>query len=159
MGALTHTTKWPGAHTKYQRSRNVTILVRAPILPTPSLSVHRANVSRISRCTSKDHVPDLLSAVKTLKPSALIGVSTLSKSFNQAVIEEMASNHKRPIIFALSNPTSKAECTPEEAYRWSNGRAVFASGSPFEPVEFEGKTYVPGQVPFTIASYVCQRLH
>ena len=94
----------------------------------------------------EDHVPDLLSAVKTLKPTALIGVSTLPKSFNQAVIEEMSANNERPIIFALSNPTSKAECTPEEAYRWSNGAAVFASGSPFEPVTFNGKIFVPGQV-------------
>jgi len=84
--------------------------------------------------------------VKALKPTALIGVSTLPKSFNQTVIEEMSANNERPIIFALSNPTSKAECTPEEAYRWSNGAAVFASGSPFEPVTFNGKTYVPGQV-------------
>lgn len=88
----------------------------------------------------------MLSAVKTLKPTALIGVSTLAKSFNQAVIEEMSANNERPIIFALSNPTSKAECTPEEAYQWSDGAAVFASGSPFGPVEFKGKTYVPGQV-------------
>lgn len=92
------------------------------------------------------HVPDLLSAVKALKPTALIGVSTLPKSFNQTVIEEMSANNERPVIFALSNPTSKAECTPEEAYRWSNGAAVFASGSPFEPVTFNGKTFVPGQV-------------
>ncbi len=105
------------------------------------------------------HVPDLLSAVKTLKPTALIGVSTLPKSFNQTVIEEMSANNERPIIFALSNPTSKAECTPEEAYRWSNGAAVFASGSPFEPVTFNGKTFVPGQVrllePF---SFYCKRV-
>lgn len=91
------------------------------------------------------HVPDLLSAVRVLKPTALIGVSTLAKSFNQTVIEEMSRNSEHPVIFALSNPTSKAECTPEEAYRWSDGAAVFASGSPFEPVEFKGKTYVPGQ--------------
>lgn len=84
--------------------------------------------------------------MKALKPTVLIGVSTLAKSFNQAVIEEMSANNKRPVIFALSNPTSKAECTPEEAYKWSNGAAVFASGSPFEPVEFNGKTLVPGQV-------------
>lgn len=58
----------------------------------------------------------------------------------------MSAMNKRPVIFALSNPTSKAECTPEEAYKWSNGMAVFASGSPFEPVEFNGKTYIPGQV-------------
>lgn len=110
------------------------------------------------RLLLEEHVPDLLTAVKTLKPTALIGVSTLPKSFNQAVIEEMSANNERPIIFALSNPTSKAECTPEEAYRWSNGAAVFASGSPFEPVTFKGKKYVPGQVypdfPATTATRV-----
>nr|AIT70125.1 malic enzyme [Sargassum vachellianum] len=92
-----------------------------------------------------DHVPDLLSAVKAIRPTALIGVSTLAKSFNETIIREMSAMNKRPVIFALSNPTSKAECTPEEAYKWSNGMAVFASGSPFEPVEFNGKTYIPGQ--------------
>lgn len=108
------------------------------------------NISVIATCWSHsrvaEHVGDLLSAVKTLKPTVLIGVSTLPKSFNQAVIEEMSANNKRPVIFALSNPTSKAECTPEEAYTWSNGAAVFASGSPFDPVQFKGKTLVPGQV-------------
>lgn len=112
-------------------------------LPYPS----NFSTSRTRPCYDlQDHVPDLLSAIKALKPTALIGVSTLPKSFDKAVIEEMSANNKRPLIFALSNPTSKAECTPDEAYTWSNGAAVFASGSPFEPVEFNGKTYVPGQV-------------
>lgn len=96
--------------------------------------------------------------MKTLKPTALIGVSTLAKSFNQTVIEEMSANCERPVIFALSNPTSKAECTPEEAYRWSNGAAVFASGSPFEPVEMHGKTYVPGQVRVLFADLISTRV-
>eukprot|EP00611_Tribonema_gayanum_P002862 TRINITY_DN1219_c0_g1_i1.p1 TRINITY_DN1219_c0_g1~~TRINITY_DN1219_c0_g1_i1.p1 ORF type:complete len:548 (-),score=169.45 TRINITY_DN1219_c0_g1_i1:281-1924(-) len=89
--------------------------------------------------------PDLISAIKVIKPSILIGVSTIPKSFNQEVIETMSSMTERPIIFALSNPTSKAECTPMEAYQWSNGKAIYASGSPFEPVEYQGKTYIPGQ--------------
>lgn len=88
---------------------------------------------------------DLLSAVKTLKPTALIGVSTIAKSFNQAVVEAMSEMNERPIIFALSNPTSKAECSAEEAYSWSKGRAIYASGSPFPPYVYEGKTFVPGQ--------------
>lgn len=81
-----------------------------------------------------------------LKPTALIGVSTLAKSFNRIIIEEMSAINARPVIFALSNPTSKAECTPEEAYEWSDGAAIYASGSPFEPVQYKGNTYVPGQV-------------
>jgi malate dehydrogenase (oxaloacetate-decarboxylating)(NADP+) len=89
--------------------------------------------------------PDLLSAIKALKPTAIVGVSTQGKAFNQEVIETMSAMNARPIIFALSNPTSKAECTAEEAYNWSKGKAIFASGSPFEPVVYNGKTYVPGQ--------------
>nr|AIT70137.1 malic enzyme [Saccharina japonica] len=107
--------------------------------------LHELQHHKLKFAHDVEHVGDLLSAVKTLKPTVLIGVSTLPKSFNQAVIEEMSANNKRPVIFALSNPTSKAECTPEEAYTWSNGAAVFASGSPFDPVQFKGKTLVPGQ--------------
>jgi malate dehydrogenase (oxaloacetate-decarboxylating)(NADP+) len=90
-------------------------------------------------------VADLLTAVQAVKPTALIGVSGQPRTFTQEIVERMAEYNERPMIFALSNPTSKAECTAEEAYRWSNGRAIFASGSPFDPVEYNGKTYVPGQ--------------
>ncbi len=88
---------------------------------------------------------DLLAAVKSLKPTLLIGVSGMGKSFNQEVVQAMAGFNKRPVIFALSNPTSKAECTAEEAYTWTEGRAVFASGSPFAPVKIGDRTLVPGQ--------------
>ena len=94
-----------------------------------------------------DHpfIPTLLEAIRTLKPTALIGVSGMPATFTREVVEAMSALNKRPIIFALSNPTSKAECTAEQAYGWSRGSAVFASGSPFGPVEYEGRTFVPGQ--------------
>lgn len=88
----------------------------------------------------------LAALVRTLKPTALIGVSTIFGAFNEDVLREMCALQSRPLIFALSNPTSKAECTAEEAYAASNGLAVFASGSPFDPVTMPGgKTLVPGQ--------------
>jgi malate dehydrogenase (oxaloacetate-decarboxylating)(NADP+) len=67
------------------------------------------------------------------------------KLFDQGVIEAMAQINERPIIFPYSNPTSRSECTAEEAYRWSQGRAIFASGSPFQPLEIDGRRFVPGQ--------------
>ena len=90
-------------------------------------------------------VTDLLGAVKALKPTALIGVSGQPQQFTKPVVEEMARLNRRPLVFALSNPTSKAECTAEQAYTWSKGQAVFASGSPFDPVELDGRRFVPGQ--------------
>jgi malate dehydrogenase (oxaloacetate-decarboxylating)(NADP+) len=89
--------------------------------------------------------PDFLAAVQALEPTAIIGVSTIPKSFNQDVVRAMSRINERPIIFALSNPTSKAECTAQEAYTWSDGRAIYASGSPFPPFTYQGKTLVPGQ--------------
>ena len=90
-------------------------------------------------------VTDFAEAVRQLKPTALIGVSAMAGGFTQEAVKEMARLNERPIIFALSNPTSKAECTAEEAYAWSEGRALFASGSPFAPVTVGGKRFVPRQ--------------
>ena len=90
-------------------------------------------------------INDFVHAIESIKPTALIGVSTLAKGFSQPVIESMARINRRPIIFALSNPTSRSECTAEEAYRWSDGRAIFASGSPFSPVRYHERTLMPGQ--------------
>ena len=88
----------------------------------------------------------LLEAVKELQPTAIIGVSGQPQTFTQEIVEEMARLNEQPIIFALSNPTSKAECTAEQAYGWSDGRAIYASGSPFDPVTMaDGRTFVPGQ--------------
>ncbi|VAH03193.1 unnamed protein product [Triticum turgidum subsp. durum] len=92
-----------------------------------------------------EELKTLLEAVQSIKPTVLIGTSGVGKTFTQEVIEAMASFNEKPVIFSLSNPTSHSECTAEEAYTWSKGTAVFASGSPFDPVEYEGKTYVPGQ--------------
>ena len=88
---------------------------------------------------------DLPTVVETLKPTAIIGVSGQHGIFTRPVLEAMARVNERPIVFALSNPTSKAECTAEEAYTGTEGRAIFASGSPFDPVTLEGKTLVPAQ--------------
>lgn len=90
-------------------------------------------------------VTSLLEAVTTLKPTAILGLSGQPGSFTREIIEAMGKINERPIIFALSNPTSKAECTAEQAYGWTGGRAIFASGSPFDPVTLGSRTFTPGQ--------------
>eukprot|EP00878_Enallax_costatus_P000619 GHUV01000720.1.p1 GENE.GHUV01000720.1~~GHUV01000720.1.p1 ORF type:complete len:526 (+),score=186.74 GHUV01000720.1:291-1868(+) len=90
--------------------------------------------------------PDLKSAIKALKPTALVGVSTIAKAFDKEVIEAMAELNERPIVFPLSNPTSKSECSYEEAFSWTHGKVLFASGSPFDPITDEaGMTHYPAQ--------------
>jgi len=91
-----------------------------------------------------NHV-NFLDAIDSIKPHILIGATGVPGTFTKEVIEQMATINERPVIFALSNPTSKAECTAEQAYCWSNGKAIFASGSPFNKVLFNGKAYSPGQ--------------
>lgn len=111
------------------------------------LVTSRADLADFQKPFALNHAPvaSFVEAVRELRPTAIIGVSTVPKLFNQPVISAMAEINERPIIFPYSNPTSRSECTAEEAYRWSEGRAIFASGSPFPPVEFAGKTFVPGQ--------------
>ena len=86
-----------------------------------------------------------IGVIEQARPHVLIGATGAAGSFTREAIEKMAAVNARPIIFALSNPTSQAECTAEQAYCWSRGRAIFASGSPFAPVEYNGRRYVPGQ--------------
>jgi malate dehydrogenase (oxaloacetate-decarboxylating)(NADP+) len=88
---------------------------------------------------------DFQQAVEQLKPTAIIGVSGQPHSFTRGVLEAMGRNNVQPIIFALSNPTSKSECSAEQAYLHTHGRAIFASGSPFPSVTLNGITFVPGQ--------------
>ena len=107
----------------------------------------RGNLTEQKLRYAHDHAPvdDFLTAIRTLNPSAIIGVAAVGGTFTPEVLKIMAKINKRPIIFALSNPTSKAECSAEEAYRHTDGRALFACGSPYDPVKLNGTTFVPRQ--------------
>ena len=89
--------------------------------------------------------PQFLAAVEDFKPTVLIGVSTMGKLFSREIVEAMTRHNARPIIFAISNPVDKHECLPEDAYAWSDGKAIYAGGVQFPPVHFGGKTYLPSQ--------------
>jgi len=93
------------------------------------------------------HAPtrDFVAAIESIKPTTIIGVSTIGGAFTKAVIEAMSRINERPVVLALSNPTEHAECTPEQAYSWSNGKAIYAAGVQFPPVHLNGQTFVPGQ--------------
>ena len=90
-------------------------------------------------------IHDFVTAIRTLKPTAIIGAAGVGIAFTPEVLAAMAEINERPIVFALSNPTSKAECTAQQAYHGTGGRALFACGSPYGPVTLEGKTFVPRQ--------------
>ena len=90
-------------------------------------------------------VATFIDAIRAIAPTAIIGVAAVGGTFTREVIETMTKLNSRPIVFALSNPTSKSECTAQQAYDWSEGRALFASGSPFDPVTIAGRTHVPRQ--------------
>jgi len=93
------------------------------------------------------HAPtrDFVAAIESIKPTTIIGVSTIGGAFTQKVIEAMARINERPVILALSNPTEHAECIPEQAYTWSKGKAIYAAGVQFPPVHYNGQTFLPGQ--------------
>lgn len=107
----------------------------------------RKDLVDFQRCYGHDHAPtkDFLAAIESIKPSTIIGVSTIGGAFDQKVVEAMSRINERPVILALSNPTEHAECTAEQAYQWSNGKAIYAAGVPFAPVRFNSQTFMPGQ--------------
>ena len=93
------------------------------------------------------HAPtrDFVAAIESIKPTTIIGVSTIGGAFNQTVVEAISRINERPVILALSNPTDHAECTAEQAYTWSKGKAIYAAGVQFSPVKYNGQTFLPGQ--------------
>jgi malate dehydrogenase (oxaloacetate-decarboxylating)(NADP+) len=88
---------------------------------------------------------DFVAAIKSIKPTTIIGVSTVGGAFTKQVVEAMSEINERPVILALSNPTEHAECTAAQAYSWSKGTAIYAAGVQFPPVNLDGKTFLPGQ--------------
>jgi malate dehydrogenase (oxaloacetate-decarboxylating)(NADP+) len=111
------------------------------------LVTSRPDLADYQRLFADDGAPsnDFAECILRLRPTAIIGVSTVGGAFTRQVIENMSAVNERPIIFPYSNPTSHSECTAEQAYTWSDGRAIFASGSPFAPVTYKGRTFTPGQ--------------
>jgi malate dehydrogenase (oxaloacetate-decarboxylating)(NADP+) len=107
----------------------------------------RADLTEHKLPYAHDHAPisDFPTAIRTLKPTAIIGVAAVGGTFTPEVLQTMAQINQQPIVFALSNPTSKAECSAEDAYRHTGGRVLFACGSPYDPVMLNGKTFVPRQ--------------
>jgi malate dehydrogenase (oxaloacetate-decarboxylating)(NADP+) len=107
----------------------------------------RADLAEHKRAFAQERAPaaGLREAIESFRPTALVGATGKAGLFTRPVLEAMARVNERPVILALSNPTSKAECTAEQAYSWTEGRAVFAAGSPFAPVTLAGRVHVPGQ--------------
>lgn len=139
------------AKVSLEEARSKIYLVDSNGLVTKSrpgkLQHHKVNFAHdVPNCSN------LLSAVEMLKPTGLIGVSAIPNTFTREICEKMADLNDKPIIFALSNPTSKAECTAQQAYEWTDGKVIYCSGSPFRPVELgDGRRFVPGQGAFRSA--------
>ena len=108
---------------------------------TPEQSVYAQPESRISGWprTSNGHV-GLADIIGQIKATVLIGLSTVASAFSESIVREMARKAERPVIFPLSNPTSRSEAKAEDLIRWTDGRALVATGSPFKPVSFGGRT-------------------
>lgn len=108
--------------------------------PSGGLTEHKLHFAQ-----EHEPIDNLVDVVRAIKPSVLIGAAAIGGAFTPEILTTMGELNKMPIIFALSNPTSKAECTAEQAYTYTKGTCIFASGSPFPPVEYEGKKFYPGQ--------------
>ena len=111
------------------------------------LEPSRTDLVDFQRPYAHPHPPtrDFVAAIKSIKPTTIIGVSTVGGAFTKQVVEAMSEINERPVILALSNPTEHAECTPEQAYSWSKGKAIYAAGVQFPPVCLDGQTFLPGQ--------------
>jgi malate dehydrogenase (oxaloacetate-decarboxylating)(NADP+) len=107
----------------------------------------RTDLFEFQRVYAHQHKPtrDFVAAIESIRPTTIIGVSTVGGTFTQSVVEAVSRVNERPVILALSNPTEHAECTAEQAYTWSKGNAVYAAGVQFPPVHFNGQTFLPGQ--------------
>jgi malate dehydrogenase (oxaloacetate-decarboxylating)(NADP+) len=107
----------------------------------------RTDLFDFQRPYAHKHAPtrDFVAAIESIKPTTIIGVSTVGGAFTQKVVKAMSRINERPVILALSNPTDHAECTAEQAYTWSKGKAIYAAGVQFAPVKYNGKTFLPGQ--------------
>src|SRR5260370_30066845 len=111
------------------------------------LEASRTDLLDFQKPYAHKHAPtrDFVAAIESIKPTTIIGVSTIGGAFNRKVVEAMAKINERPVILALSNPTEKAECTPEQAYTWSKGKAIYAAGVQFASVQYNGQTFLPDQ--------------
>jgi len=111
------------------------------------LETIRTDLVDFQKPYAHQHPPtrDFVAAIESIKPTTIVGVSTIGGAFTQKVVETMSRINDRPVILALSNPTEHAECTPEQAYTWSKGKAIYAAGVQFAPVHYNGQTFLPGQ--------------
>ena len=111
------------------------------------LESSRTDLVDFQRPYGHKHAPtrDFVAAIESIKPTTIIGVSTIGGAFTQKAVEAMSRINDRPVILALSNPTEHAECTAEQAYTWSKGKAIYAAGVQFSPVSYNGQTFLPGQ--------------
>src|SRR5262249_31628717 len=111
------------------------------------LETSRTDLVDFQKPYAHQHAPtrDFVAAIESIKPTTIIGGSTIGGAFTRKVSQAEPRINPRPVILALSNPTEKVECTPEQAYTWSNGKAIYAAGVQFPPVHFNGLTFLPGQ--------------